>query len=381
MKPEEDFEGYTGNEGMTLDRWYRHAAIFLWPERRHFEIICDQDGRHVVPELERLSAQWKKAGRKDSAALKTQCLGLAAAILATWKEDLHEPEYAEIPVTGDLLKTLMELDDIALIRRFLGEVLVKDVSVDPGKSMTMVCKKYGWETFKPELTAAIKGTTAETLERNARLVENICLAKPRKIEGWSELCGTLAEEMVSALERVDRAKTSNDWGEREPDRSQVLADLARALLATEQTELLSHFLTHALAARKKYPLTTGHVPALVRLQPWLAKNLKENCVPVSQWVVSCREQLETLTDKAPREPADFRRSASISCSCKECAELKRFLADPREPEHRFSAGKSGAVICKTASVGTAAMWIVRPNAADRPIRWCVPRTPRRTRRV
>ena len=27
--PEEDYEGYTGNAGLTLDRWYRHAAIVL----------------------------------------------------------------------------------------------------------------------------------------------------------------------------------------------------------------------------------------------------------------------------------------------------------------------------------------------------------------
>ena len=31
VKPEEDFQGFTGNEGMTLDRWYRHAVVCIWP--------------------------------------------------------------------------------------------------------------------------------------------------------------------------------------------------------------------------------------------------------------------------------------------------------------------------------------------------------------
>ena len=59
--PEEEFEGYTGNEGMTLQRWYRHAAILLWPERRHFEIICDRDSRNVVPELKQMVGRWQRS--------------------------------------------------------------------------------------------------------------------------------------------------------------------------------------------------------------------------------------------------------------------------------------------------------------------------------
>ena len=35
-------------------------------------------------------------------------------------------------------------------------------------------------------------TNPETMERNVRLLEDICLAKPRKKEGWAELCTALA---------------------------------------------------------------------------------------------------------------------------------------------------------------------------------------------
>jgi hypothetical protein len=43
VDPEQAFEGYTGNAGMTLERWYRHAAILVWPVTRHFEILCDRE--------------------------------------------------------------------------------------------------------------------------------------------------------------------------------------------------------------------------------------------------------------------------------------------------------------------------------------------------
>ncbi|MFZ0015160.1 MAG: 2OG-Fe(II) oxygenase, partial [Acidimicrobiia bacterium] len=36
----EEFEGYTGNAGMTLERWYHRAAVVIWPRDKHFEVLC-----------------------------------------------------------------------------------------------------------------------------------------------------------------------------------------------------------------------------------------------------------------------------------------------------------------------------------------------------
>ena len=71
-----------------------------------------------------------------------------------------------------------------------------------------------------------------------------------------------------------------------------------------------------------------HVPSLESLRDWLKKNVKRPCDGLTRWVAACREQLESLTASEPREPADFRREAPITCKCSECAELKRFLQDP-----------------------------------------------------
>jgi hypothetical protein len=49
VKPKEEFEGYTGNAGMTLERWYRHAAIFLWPNEQHLRILCEAGSQAAVP--------------------------------------------------------------------------------------------------------------------------------------------------------------------------------------------------------------------------------------------------------------------------------------------------------------------------------------------
>jgi hypothetical protein len=320
---------------MTLERWYRHAAIILWPERRLFDILCDRDSRKVVPLLNQMVTRWQS--NPEDAALKTQCLAFATAILARWPENRYPQPQREEPKTSDLLKTLAELDDPGLIGAFLAGVMIKDVTVDPGKLLVAVCQKQGWGTFQPELLAVMKGTNTETLERNVRLLEHICGARPRVEEGWLELCGVLARELIAALAAVDREKPSYYWGARKVDRAEVLAGLARALIATEQIDLLSRVVAHALASPEQYSLTLAHMPALVRLEPWLKKNVKKPIAGLSEWITSCREKLEALTAQAPEEPTDFRRSAAISCRCEDCGELKRFLENPRESVYRFRA--------------------------------------------
>ena len=49
---EEDFEDYTGNAGMTLERWYHRAAIVIWPRDRHFAVLCGAGTEAAVGGLE-----------------------------------------------------------------------------------------------------------------------------------------------------------------------------------------------------------------------------------------------------------------------------------------------------------------------------------------
>jgi hypothetical protein len=345
--PEEDFQGYTGNEGSPLDRWYRHAAVFLWPEARHFEIICSRDSRGVVPELARMIDRRKRAKAKDRGALDARCRDLAAAIVARWPKQ----EYARIggeakseaSAAGDLLRCLVEVDAPDLIGGFLGTALIRDVSADPGPTIVAVGQKYGWPTFQTRLASVMKETSLQSVERNVRLLETIATARPRKKEGWEELCTALAQELIAAIETLDRKPLppgyNEDWYPDKVDRAAILAWLARSLIAIGQSNLMSRFIDHALAAPRKYPLTEAHIKAIVDLRPWLKKHLKEPSPALTKWVEAVRRQLEALTAREPQEPKDFRRAAPVDCNCELCTELKRFLEDPREKVHRFPVRK------------------------------------------
>lgn len=348
VKPEEEFQGYTGNEGSPLNRWYRHAAIFLWPEARHLEIICSRDSRGVVPELARLIERRNHAGEEDRAALETQCRDLAAAIVGRWPEEGHArlrtETGSEPSPSSRLLDGLAELDEPRLIGEFLGTVPIRDVSADPGPSIVAIGQKYGWPTFRPQLASIMKETSLKTMERNVRLLETICTAGPPRKEGWDELCADLSQELTAAIEILDRKRLppgyNEDWYPDKVDRAEVLAGLARSLIATGRSELMARFIDHALATPKKYPMTEAHVEAIVGLRPWLEKHVNKPSHALTSWLESVRKHLEVSTAQEPPEPTDFRRAAPISCPCADCAALERFLKDPAEPVHRFRARES-----------------------------------------
>lgn len=69
---EEEYEGYTGNAGATLDRWYRRAALVIWPRSRRFSILA---GTSIAGAICQLAASL--AAREPHAT----CAAFAAAIL------------------------------------------------------------------------------------------------------------------------------------------------------------------------------------------------------------------------------------------------------------------------------------------------------------
>jgi hypothetical protein len=170
-----------------------------------------------------------------------------------------------------------------------------------------------------------------------RLLEQLCAGSWRQTPEWRALCALLARAASAALEAVDRKR--NDWQAEALDRSEILAGLVRALLASEQVQPLTRLLAHVAATPRKYVLSDVQVKALIDLKSWVAKHLDEPSAPLTRWLAACREQLEALTAEVPAAPADFRRAANISCRCQDCRELVRFLKDPQEKVQRFPMSK------------------------------------------
>ena len=126
-------------------------------------------------------------------------------------------------------KILAALGEPGLIGRFLGEVMIKDAAVDPGKSLVDVCQTYGWDTFQRELEALFKNTTIENVERNVRLLEEICLSTPRKTGGLGRaLRNRRRETWFRPLKRSTANQHPATGVRAQLNRAHLLSGLARA---------------------------------------------------------------------------------------------------------------------------------------------------------
>jgi hypothetical protein len=372
----EDFEGYTGNAGMTLDRWYYRAAVVIWPAELRFDVLCEAGIEAAVSGLEQMIGRYQKAALEDQAALKSSCLEFASRIIARWPErrfwsrfhsfstygsgspadeedfdddedeyddddDFNNEEYVQeddnfveqgaIRASGaaeaspmadrgpprSFLSLLSDLGDAALISAWIPGVLARDSSVDPGTILGDLCAQYGWSTFQDELRQLFDRTDNETIERDARLLADFALRKDKTAER-RELCMMLAQRLMAALEQWDPQAAKRDWQARTVDLRALLSPLTKTLLVLEEASLVERLATFVLDRPKSFDWTTVQVPALVDLEPWLKRNVKHAVAPLYHWLNAIVAELETRVSNPPQEPANWSRGSATGCNCADC---------------------------------------------------------------
>jgi hypothetical protein len=334
----EDFEGYTGNAGMTLERWYHQAAVVLWPRTKHFHVLCSAGTDASIGGLEPMVKQWKRATKTQREAQRAACLSFASSIIDAWQ--VEHPGYARNEtdaVDRSVFPGLLcQLDDAQLVRRFLARVMPADGTVQLDQSFAKLCTKHGWASFGAALATVIEATTSVTVTRNAHLLRALCVQRDQSAERM-ELCRRLSERSVKALQAWDERPPKRDWWIRDVDRGALLGSLVTAMLAIHAEEQLSRLIDHALAC-DKYDLTEAHLVAIFALESRLAK-LPGASSAISHWLAACRRELENRTAEAPQKPADYRRPHKLPCKCQDCRALSAFLADPDQPQARFPLAK------------------------------------------
>jgi hypothetical protein len=324
---EEDFQGYTGNAGMSLERWYRYAAVVLWRQSEHFDILVSAGPERAVAALGRMTRERSRGSAEERSQHRIHCIDFASKILSGWPERRGGYRSREEPVA--VLPLLVDLREPSLVETYLREVLPKDPFQDPGSDLVKACRKTGWSPHAEALGLLFDATTNETIERNVRLLESLNTA-PDGSEERRRLCATLSDRALAALERWDATR-----GRSPVDRIELLITLVRSLASLEDHPRLGRCVEHVIAHAENYDVAAVQIPALLKLRPWFETRLTKPGAPVMRWLRHCRGDLEARAAAKPREPTDWRRAAELSCACEDCKDLAGFLEDRREKVYRF----------------------------------------------
>ena len=118
---EEHFHEATGNEGASFERTYRRAALVLWPSERVFAVLSQAGLTVTLPYLDDLARRWAESAGDRQSPLWREAHDLAGHMIAQWPMQNWYPRKASSDAAR-MLTLLTQLDDTALIERFLTEV-------------------------------------------------------------------------------------------------------------------------------------------------------------------------------------------------------------------------------------------------------------------
>ena len=62
---EKSAEGYTGNAGMEMQYWYHYGAVFLWPKKRHYDILTGLDTDNQLEWIDYYNRRWSTILKTD----------------------------------------------------------------------------------------------------------------------------------------------------------------------------------------------------------------------------------------------------------------------------------------------------------------------------
>ena len=343
----------TGNEGVSVERAWHHAALVLWPRTRTLAIVAGAGiGGAVAWAAELLD---RNGGRADA-----DVRHLASQLVDVWPTGRSGPNGQSRARMLDLLTAVGDRDCLS---RFLRDAIVPDYTGGENESLAAAIDAVGPEAaggFLPALVDARFGERpAEVLALLGRLTDG------RDGSEDGARGGMLRRAVRSALRSVSAAAGDRtgappergysgrgdpiaarapeavaDTGDAEPRRPRRLSEEAvRDLFSLAWRWRLTDE-DVALAAVAAMPLLAAPeraLPAALRDLHGEA-GFADSAAYAALWRHAARALLERSATP-PEAPGHWKIACAVDCDCEICAELRAFCEDPAARVARFPLRK------------------------------------------
>ena len=336
----QDYEGYTGNAGNTLDRWYHKSAVILWPNSQHFEVIAQMGMQYAIEQFQKLIAKRETLKGDKQLRATGDCIKLAEVIIGRWPERGYHKIAAneELELLNRFAETLPTLESPKVIGDFLSTLAQRDQHFDLNKFVPIALKCLGSEVLLPLLRELIafeqqpnkygivfvEGLT----ERNAAWLCKL-YESPKHIESpaLDQLLAIATEKIRKHVNQCDKVGNSRSTP---PIDAWLL--LCKTSLYSDNEQFLRELLKMPINFISIFDVRNVQVPASIKLREWSSKARTEMPQSLTEWIASIREWLQKATTTKPAPPVDLARQSDTGCNCQYCVQLSQFLSD-REREH------------------------------------------------
>ncbi|EYF02220.1 2OG-Fe(II) oxygenase [Chondromyces apiculatus] len=312
-----EHEGYQGNYGNTVDRWYHRAAFVMWPRSNTFALKAQVSPEWAVDELLALPPASAPALTSRIKALLPRWAHTAGAV--------EEPRFF-----AKLLKLSTRIKDPAHAHAWLhplGAHRLQNQAMR--RDLVTLVDKHGVRWAKDLFTEWTKRPTWDTplwAPGLADLCEALCVSRLPSCEALATWL--LDREAKAARERCLTAlKLQQPWldldGFAEP--STHLAHVLAAAAAASASGCLDQTMTFLLDASRRLstPFFLHLMQTCFARSPALRAHLTGS--PLHR---ACAERLAAVLDAPARAPDDWRIVHPLRCTCTDREVLSRFLQSP-----------------------------------------------------
>jgi hypothetical protein len=331
LKPfRSEHEGYMGNYGNTVDRWYHRAALVVWPESRAFIVRAKGSPAWAIAEILRLVA----AGKKDDAEKS------ARSLLPFWRHRATDVQEARF--IRDAFRVAAALADADLARSLLAPLGATSLTATALPAVLAAASRFGLAWSK----ALFASWVQEHDSRATWLAALPLLCRALRESSWPEACSLgrflLERELTTYEDRCTREKGALTTRYGAQTRKALVRDTislietAAALEDRQGRDRLVRVLTGPEAAlpavllfevldgyRKKGP---GHKSELSGLRP-----LHDHTI----------RTLRASLERPLRAADDWSLASAIDCTCPLCKKLLTFLRDRHARELAWPLAKDG----------------------------------------
>ena len=341
----------SGNEGVSLERAYRHAALVLWPRSMTLAILAGPGiggaVAWVAGELER------NAGAAD-----TRIRRLASELVDMWPAGRsgHDKESR-----ARMLGLLSGVGDKACLSRFLHEVILSHYTGSENEDLPASLKLVGPKAagqFLPALVDAhFTQRPKETLDLLRRLREERSRSAGRAWndvlrEGVRSVLRVVSAAPAAGRKKARTARARAGKSPSAPSRSPGTAGDAAGPASRPLKQLADQAVRDLFALAWRWRLMSeanvaaGAIAALPRLaspdralptalgELHAEKGLADTTAFATLWRHSAGSLLKRSATP-PKEPRHWKIAADIDCKCELCADLRAFCKDPAARVARF----------------------------------------------
>jgi len=322
-----EYEGYMGNWGNTLDRWYRRGAIVLWPSSLDFAVRGQASPSSALDELSACAQKGDLAGAREAAATLAPFWAAAAARVEARA------------LFAKALRVARLLDEPALATMLLRPFRLETLTSSDAKPLSALVGSYGQRWTEELVTAWSQkrwfhpngGGRGEWIA----LLPKLCLTLQQTGEaGAAAAMLLLAESWGWAKDSIDEALEHS----LPSARKQTLSDLARpvaAILEGASTIGARDLHDEAIAVLcRDEELVVGAI-AVLRATPkprWSATGL-------DTLAAHCSATVEARLARPLRATDDWSIELPKGCDCELCGELRVFLEDPTRTTFEWPLAK------------------------------------------